>query len=1092
MPKIKWLVLASLATVALLFQPIHAQPIPPVYWRAAQAMGDGDYPTARRLFATMLTGKDFYFNAYWRLTQCYAFEGRFDQCQVFFENLLKSDAPAGEVYSALAFLSEFRGDRKRAAEYCWKAVHNRTAFLSIHQKLIDLAPAFGLESQVREHLTSRIAQNPKDWLAQYARAYWESLRARPEVPAAQFAELVAAGHKSWRVYFRWSIQLILMGKLDSACAVIDQGLAAAAEIDDKEGSGQLLQLEGYIYVHQAHLNRADSILSRAEQLSREIGYLDLQADLAATLSGLRLRQGRLQQALRQAQTAEMLSTKLNHANGKLQAHHYVADAYRSMGFYEKAKQEWTRAYQMADSLNHEVNRHLMAHNLASVYQTLGDHQKARSYFYEAIAYARKNRQTLFLVSFLRSLAGSLVELNLLREAKDCYDEALAIAEKNGLLESKCYIMSSLARFWKKSDNWPMVEQMATEALALARRASIKGEMIEALIKLGEVAEHNRKFTAAEGYFHQAQHLSAEAGFYTAAIASMSGLGRIATANGNNQRAVTILDEAATIVSRRVLSPAAGSTSSLLPVEKELFFALSRAYVRLQQPQRALEIAEQMRDLVVRRRLQQIRSIKFAAVADSLRRQNAHLDTLLLQKRLQLANILPSDSVNASAMKLRLEIAQFESQQNQLWERIGLAIPQNFRDDFAAQLAGLQKELSTRSEVAVDYLVGEQGVLVFALDGDTLLTAEVQIGKSELRHLVGKVNSALRYALQDSQDVQLISPLFFHFDPAAAFGLYQMLLARFVDEASGEKLLLIPDEDLHFLPFEILLQEAAADTMAKDYRTLPFVLQNHTVRYASSLQAAMNRHSFQRRTLATVLAVAQSPPRLDEIGNNAVDLWQMQSEVKAIRKILGNAAVRIVDGPFSNAGTWRGDLNQHSILHFAAHSEAQNAEPLSSRIILEEHDTGAMSLYAFEIAAMQLSNGQLAFLSSCNTASGILRGSEGIQGFVQAFRSAGVPGVIGSLWPADAEASSRLAAEFYSRLRRGETAAAALRQAKLSLLASDKASPFFWAAFQYYGVDQSFRFRQELSFTPFGAVLFLAFVIGAVRKFRERRITGANL
>jgi CHAT domain-containing protein len=185
--------------------------------------------------------------------------------------------------------------------------------------------------------------------------------------------------------------------------------------------------------------------------------------------------------------------------------------------------------------------------------------------------------------------------------------------------------------------------------------------------------------------------------------------------------------------------------------------------------------------------------------------------------------------------------------------------------------------------------------------------------------------------------------------------------------------------------------------------------------------------------------------------------------------------------------WRSDLSQHPILHFAAHSEAQNAEPLSSRIILEEHGAGAASLYAFEISAMNLANGRLAFLSSCNTASGVLRGNEGIQGFVQAFRAAGVPSVIGSLWPADAEASSHLAAQFYFHLRAGETAVAALRQAKLSLLKSDKTSPFFWAAFQYYGVDQAVRFRRGLNLVPFGAIISLALLVGAIRKRRGRRL-----
>ena len=408
--------------VVLFLQTVSAQQIPPVYWRAAEAMGNNDYPTARRLFSTMLIGKDFYFNAYWRMAQCYALEGRFDQGQIFFENLLKKGAPAGEVYSALAFLAELQGDRRRIAEYCWKAVQHRTEFLSIHQKLIDWAPASGLEQQVLEHLEKRLAQNPDDWLAQYTLAYRETLRERPEVSAAKFARLIAAGHQSWRIYFRYASQLMLMNKLDAAHVVLAQGLLTLQEINDKDGEGRLLNLKGHLYMRQGRLNTADSLLTRAKQLSVATGYLDLQAELAATFSGLRLRQGRLQDALMQAKWAKELSAKLHNEFGELEAYHYTADAYRALGLYEKAIQEWTQAYQLADSLKSESHRHLMAHNLAVVYQTLGDHQRAQSYFEKVVAYTRKYQQTLYLASYLRSLAATLAEQNRLHAAKQYYEE----------------------------------------------------------------------------------------------------------------------------------------------------------------------------------------------------------------------------------------------------------------------------------------------------------------------------------------------------------------------------------------------------------------------------------------------------------------------------------------------------------------------------------------------------------------------------------------------------------------------------------------------------------------------------------------------
>jgi len=578
-------------------------------------------------------------------------------------------------------------------------------------------------------------------------------------------------------------------------------------------------------------------------------------------------------------------------------------------------------------------------------------------------------------------------------------------------------------------------------------------------------------------------LSAEAGFYLPLIASVNGLGRIATASDNNQKAAAILSEARALVSRRIFSEHAVATSSLLPLEKELFFALSRAYIRLQQPARALESIEQMRDLVVRRRLQQSGLMTHTALADSFRQQGAQLDALLLQKRLQLAKLLSVDSASDKKMQLRLEIAGLELRQNQLWEKIGMVAGKNFNDHAILPLSSFQQELARRQEMALVYLVGEEGVLILALDGKAILAHELQIKKQELQAFVSQVNPALHYALQDSQHLQLISPLLFRYKPRAARQLYQMLLAGFIDKTPGKKLLLVPDEQLHFLPFEILLTDTITDTVVKDYRQLPFVLKNHTVRYASSLQAAFNQQPLQPQTPATVVALAQSMPRLDDSINGFADLWQTRSEVLKIQKILGRAAVEIVEGPFFAGTEWRNDLRQSAILHFAAHSEAQNAEPLSSRIILEEREAGSTSLYAFEIFAMHLPDGRLAFLSSCNTASGVLRGSEGLQGFVQAFRAAGIPSVIGSLWPADAEASSRLAAEFYRSLRAGETAAEALRQAKLALLENDKPLPFFWAAFQYYGVDQTFRFRQNLNIAPFAAVILAVLILGAIRRLR---------
>lgn len=1060
--------------------PVEAQQAPPVYWRAAEAMGTGDYLTARRLFATMLTGKDFYFNAYWRLAECYALEKKFNQGQAFFENLLQRNAPAGEVYSALAFLAELRGDRQQTVEYCWKAVQHHTQFLSIHQKLIDLAPAHGLEPQVRAYLENTPAQNPDHWLAQYTLAYRETLLGRTELAAAQFAQLAASGHKSWRIYFRWAVQLMLGSKIDSALTVLDRGLQAMAEIADKDGESQLMSLQGHLNMRRGSLRKADSILTAAEKLSREIGYINLRSDIAATLSGLRLRQGRLQQALLQAKRAAELAGMLHYTYGEMQAHHYAGDAYRAMGLFENEISERTQAYQLADSLRNESNRQLMAHNLAIAYQATGDHHKALPYFDEAINFARKYQQTIYLTAYLQNAAISLVEIGQINKAQNFYEEALTMVRKSALAELECNIVLNFADFEMKVGNWQMTEKLASAGLMLARRMQLKSKICDALVMLGEVELQRQRFSQAATYFQEAQRLSVTTELYVQLLASLNGLSKAALAAGNPQQAADILDGALGLVSRRVFAKQVAATTSLLPIERKAFFTLSRAYIHLQQPARALEIAEQMRDLIVRRRLQRAGMMAHWGLADSLRLQGAQLDTLLLQKRIQLANLPVTESTTADKMKLRLEIAGLELRQNELWGKISLPGGKSLSAPALPSLAFFQQELAKAQEIAMVYLVGNEGVLIFALDGEQIAAQELKIKKQALQNLITQVNPTLYYALSDSQNLQMISPLLFRYKPQAASQLYQMLMADALEHRSNKKVLLIPDEQLHFLPFEILLQETSNDTVVKDYRQLPFVLKQHSVRYANSLPAAFADRPRAPAKTAVVLALAQRMSAFDNNLNGGVDLLQTQNEVQGIEQVLGEAAVKLPESSFTADTKWRQDLEQYPILHFAAHSEAQNADPLSSRIILEENTNGATNLYAFEIFAMHFPNGQLAFLSSCNTASGILQGSEGLQGFVQAFRAAGVPSVIGSLWPAEAEASARLATEFYRYLRAGDSAAEALRRAKLFLLENNKSIPFFWAPFQYYGVDQTFRFRQSLNFTPFGILILIALIIGIAR------------
>ena len=89
---------------------------------------------------------------------------------------------------------------------------------------------------------------------------------------------------------------------------------------------------------------------------------------------------------------------------------------------------------------------------------------------------------------------------------------------------------------------------------------------------------------------------------------------------------------------------------------------------------------------------------------------------------------------------------------------------------------------------------------------------------------------------------------------------------------------------------------------------------------------------------------------------------------------------------------------------------------------------------------------------CDSGVGKLQGQEGVSNLVEAFLVAGSKSVVASLWSADDVSTSALMEDFYGQLVRGESAASALRKAKLDLLAKfgDQLSPYYWAAFSLVG------------------------------------------
>jgi len=101
--------------------------------------------------------------------------------------------------------------------------------------------------------------------------------------------------------------------------------------------------------------------------------------------------------------------------------------------------------------------------------------------------------------------------------------------------------------------------------------------------------------------------------------------------------------------------------------------------------------------------------------------------------------------------------------------------------------------------------------------------------------------------------------------------------------------------------------------------------------------------------------------------------------------------------------------------------------------------------AQDISRMNFQNTELVVLSACESGLGVVRGTEGVQGFQRAFSLAGARYTLLSLWPVPDKQTAELMQSFYYHLFAGKTKAQALAIAQGEIRTKYQ-SPFYWAGF----------------------------------------------
>ena len=368
---------------------------------------------------------------------------------------------------------------------------------------------------------------------------------------------------------------------------------------------------------------------------------------------------------------------------------------------------------------------------------------------------------------------------------------------------------------------------------------------------------------------------------------------------------------------------------------------------------------------------------------------------------------------------------------------GRSTPEAFR-----AMAGEQEQLDLRrvqgalgpDTSLIHYFVRENETYVWAVSRGRFDFLALGVKARELEMLVDGLHTAAAREQEDRFDATLLQ---------ISLRVLPEPLMRLV---RGRRIVFVADGALHGVPFSAL----------RDVKTREHLIESSVVSAAPS--ATLYIHSLLRdRELPTVespSALLVADPRLNPdspFHRGLPELLLAEREVGLIRRHYGPATEILRDAE-ATVPAFLARAREHPIVHFAGHARPSPEAPLQSMLLFAESDGHNGVLTAEELLAkVRLDRTRLVVLSACSSAEGSTAGAAGVAPLVRPLIAAGVPAVVGALWPVRDDDAMNVAVRFHEHYMLGMDAATALRKAQLQLLESGGRHPVLaWAPFQVIG------------------------------------------
>ncbi len=267
-------------------------------------------------------------------------------------------------------------------------------------------------------------------------------------------------------------------------------------------------------------------------------------------------------------------------------------------------------------------------------------------------------------------------------------------------------------------------------------------------------------------------------------------------------------------------------------------------------------------------------------------------------------------------------------------------------------------------------------------------------------------------------------------------------------AAINSLMIVPDDVLILVPFDVLISSPAAEKST--WRDQHWLLVDYSMGYAYSATLLNIQKSISE---AHEKAVSKPPQVFGGFAPSYTQdsVYKLENTRPMTEKVCDMLGGKAWLGTASSESCFKNSAASYQTLLLAMHGISDNEHPELSRLLFGDPGPDSLInnniLYASELQIMQL-QADLVVLSACHSGSGKLEQGEGVYSLARAFAAAGVPASVMSLWLLHENTAPPLVEAFFKYLQQGKTKDEALKLAKLDFLKNDAnfemTHPFFWA------------------------------------------------